>query len=270
MSAFASASTIAAAVATRRNGCGPASSSSSAAAAAAAARGSRVAWKHQRHQLRLRERRGDGVVTNAVTIYGSQGSRSPLVNWFCAEIGLEVANAAPSDASNPHPFKQVPALRDDDGDVAIFESGAVLGYLADKYGGEAYATPERRAAHNAWIVWANATLDPVLFLENERGGVVDTGARRENKRLRVLDDILATSDYLVDDTFSVADVAVASYLLYVPQFFSDVSFARYPNVARYMGRCASRDAYATAFGPNVQAYLVDRCVSFVKESRGAL
>ena len=179
-----------------------------------------------------------------------------------------MTNAAPSDASNPHPFKQVPALRDDDGDVAIFESGAVLAYLADKYGGEAYSTPERRAAHNAWVVWANATLDPVLFLENERGGVVDTGARRENKRLRVLDEILATRDYLVDDAFGVADVAVASYLLYVPQFFSDVSFARYPNIARYMGRCASRDAYALAFGARVQAYLVDRCVSFIKESRG--
>ena len=260
MSAFARASRITTPVVTRRNGCGPASSSSAAASSVVVHR-NKGRWVH-------RNSGGRRVETNAVTIYGSQGSRSPLVNWFCAEIGLEVTNAAPSDASNPHPFKQVPALRDDDGDVAIFESGAVLAYLADKYGGEAYSTPDRRAAHNAWIVWANATLDPVLFLENERGGVVDTGARRENKRLRALDEILATRDYLVNDAFSVADVAVASYLLYVPQFFSDVSFARYPNLARYMGRCASRDAYAFAFGARVQAYLVDRCVSFIKESRG--
>ena len=32
----------------------------------------------------------------------------------------------------------------------------------------------------------------------------------------------------------VADVAVGAYLLYVPQFFADVSFARWPHIARYM------------------------------------
>jgi glutathione S-transferase/alpha,alpha-trehalase len=170
---------------------------------------------------------------------------------------------SPGDASNPHPFKQVPALVDGDA-VEIFESGAILMYLCDKYGGEMYDSAEKRAKFGKWVVFANATLDPILFLENERGGVVDTGARGENKRLRALDSILAEREYLVDDVFSVADVAVGSYLLYVPQFFQDVSFARYPNLARYMGRLAMRDAYAKAFTPRVQAYLVDKCVGFVK------
>ena len=93
--------------------------------------------------------------------------------------------------------------------------------------------------------------------------MVDTKARDpNNKRLRRLDDVLASRDYLLGD-FSVADVAVGAYLLYVPQFFSDVSFAPYPALARYMGRLALRDAYAKAFGADVRRYLVQKCVSYV-------
>ena len=177
------------------------------------------------------------------------------MNWYAHEIGLEVEMRAPSDASNPHPFQQVPALRD--GELELFESGAILLYLADAYGGAADA--KARADAGKWVVWANATLDGVLFLENERGGVVDTGARNPNqKRLRKLDEILAAREWLVNDEFGVADVAVAAYLLYIPQFFPDVSWAPYPNIARYMGRCACRDAYKKAFGDRVQRFLVDK------------
>ena len=187
------------------------------------------------------------------------------MNWHAHEIGLELAMRAPRDETNPHPFGQVPALRDDadadGGELELFESGAILMYLADAYGG--LDTPKTRAAAAAWVSWANASLDPVLFVENERGGVVDTKARDpNNKRLRRLDDVLASRDYLLGD-FSVADVAVGAYLLYVPQFFPDVSFAPYPALARYMGRLALRDAYAKAFGADVRRYLVQKCVSYV-------
>ena len=52
-------------------------------------------------------------------------------------------------------------------------------------------------------------------------------------------------------------MAVASYLLYVLQFFPDVNlYLRWPNLVRYMEVCVSRETYAKAFGSNVQAYLV--------------
>ncbi len=56
--------------------------------------------------------------------------------------------------------------------------------------------------------------------------------------------------------FSFADVAVASYLLYVPQFFQGIDLSRWPNVVKYMKRCAERGPYGEAFGSNVQQYLV--------------
>lgn len=59
--------------------------------------------------------------------------------------------------------------------VEVFESGAILQYLADRYGG--LDTPASRAAAGMWVVWANASLDPCLFIENERGQVLDSGVR---------------------------------------------------------------------------------------------
>lgn len=85
----------------------------------------------------------------------------------------------------------------------------------------------------------------------------DTGLKKPNKRIDALDDIFSKEEFLVEGGFSMADVAVASYLLYVPQFFQGVDLSRWPNVVKYMKRCAERPAYGEAFGPNVQQSLVD-------------
>ncbi|ACO61538.1 glutathione s-transferase [Micromonas commoda] len=199
--------------------------------------------------------------TSGVTLWGSPGSRSPLVDWYLHELDVPFDAKSPGDPNNPHPFGQIPALRD--GDVEVWESGAILMYLADCYGG--LDTPAKRADANKWVVWANASLDPVLFIENERGQVLDSGARRAEspKALTRLESVLAQREFLSGEAFGVADVAVASYLLFVPIFFADVSFARWPNTARYMGRCVVRPAYSKAFGGRTAAYLADRIESWV-------
>jgi glutathione S-transferase len=63
----------------------------------------------------------------------------------------------------------------------------------------------------------------------------------------------------VKGEFSLADVAVASYLLYVIQFFPDVDLhSKWPNIVRYMKDCAAREAYGKAFGANVQGFCLER------------
>ena len=113
-----------------------------------------------------------------------------------------------------------------------------------------------------WLVWANSSLDPILFKENERGQVIGTGAGVENKKLRKLNDILSTSKYLLGDNFSVADVAVASYLLYIPQFFGrSINFKIYPALASYMLTCCKRPSYRKAY-PTETDQIIDICESF--------
>ena len=195
----------------------------------------------------------DENTNNEFILYGSQGSRSPLINWYLYEKEVQFELKEPRDVSNPHPFGQVPALRHKE-NVELFESGAILLYLADKCG--ELATDEAKANAYSWVLWANASLDPICFKEDINGRVIDTGIKNETKGMRRLDDVLSKREWLSGDQFGVADVAVAAYLLYVPQFFQGVSFKRWPNVAKFMGRCCSRDSYAKAFGPRVQSYLI--------------
>ena len=86
----------------------------------------------------------------------------------------------------------------------------------------------------------------------------DTGLKKPNRRVERLNALLGESAYLVQDTFSLADVAVASYLLYVVQFFPTINLTRWPNLVRYMRDCASRPSYQQAFGTNVQSFLLER------------
>ena len=65
----------------------------------------------------------------SVVLYGSQGSRSPLVNWYLYELNVPFTMGNRID--NPHPWGQIPCLKHDD--TVIFESGAILMYLADKF-----------------------------------------------------------------------------------------------------------------------------------------
>jgi glutathione S-transferase/alpha,alpha-trehalase len=157
---------------------------------------------------------------------------------------------------NPHPFGQLPCLTDDD-DVVVFESGAILQYLHEHYD-DRTLTPAQAAAITSWIVWANASLDPICFLETTEGRVYDTGLKQPNKRIDRLNELLSKQEFLVPGAgFTLADVAVASYFLYVLQFFPDTDLRpRWPHIVRYLQQCASRPAYAKAFGSQVQKALV--------------
>ena len=83
-------------------------------------------------------------------LYGSQGSRSPLVNWWCHELDIPV-QVVSKDASNPHPFGQIPCLVDPNaGGASVFESGAILLWIAQNYG--TFVDEKEKADCYAWTV----------------------------------------------------------------------------------------------------------------------
>ena len=181
------------------------------------------------------------MVTEGLKLHGTKSSRSPLCNWYLIEKGIPFEQVSPRPSG--HPFDQTPFLSDD-GNVEIFESGAILLYLGDKYGG--LNSPEERAKYSKWVVWANSELDNLCF-----GGMRGTSLDRPGiKALDNLDKILGSAEYLVDNEFSVADVAVAAYLNYVPVFFGSADLSLRTNICRYMSRNAARPAFAEAFGNN--------------------
>lgn len=211
------------------------------------------------------------ALSMAITLYGHPGTRSPLINWGAYEVGVDIIMGDLS--KNPHPFGQIPCLTDsndddmdDDDLIVVFESGAILLYLHDQTK-SSMMTPQDAAAVTSWITWANASLDPICFLETSDGKVYDTGFKRPNKRLDTFNDLLETRTFLLGDDFSLADVAVASYLLYVLQFFPGVDISRWPHMKRYMKDCAQRKAYGKAFGEKTQKYLVEQLEAEPKQQQ---
>lgn len=88
-------------------------------------------------------------------------------------------------------------------------------------------------------------LDGLCFGKGMSGTQLD----KPSKGLDILEKLLSNNEFLVNNQFSVADVAVASYLNYVPVFFGNVrKLPNRPSIARYMVTCANRPAFAKAFG----------------------
>lgn len=191
------------------------------------------------------------IVSNAVKLYTHPRSRGRIVEWYIQELGLkdvemtnldlaEKQHKAP-DFLKVNPFGKVPALSD--GELNLFESGALLTYLADKYGDT--DTPEKRARAAQWTLFANSTLANALFVEQFR-------EKSMPDVLGSLDKVLADREFLEGGKFSVSDVAVGAYLLYVPVFLPQADLSPYPNVVKYMDRMKSRPACAATVAARVE------------------
>lgn len=103
-------------------------------------------------------------------------------------------------------------------------------------------TAEDRAAASQWTHFANASLGPAIFMKEQRdAGVMD-------KLFAVLDGLLKEKPFLEGDDFSVSDVAVGSYLSYIPVFFPDIKLDAYPNLQAYVGKVTARPAFKSTVG----------------------
>eukprot|EP01038_Epipyxis_sp_PR26KG_P015959 gene15959-21656_t len=194
----------------------------------------------------------------SLTLYGSIQTRSPLINWYLYENNIPFIQKPPRPSN--HPFKQIPFLTDNNGEVEVFESGAILLYLADKYDQINHNTPEKRSKYSKWVVWANSELDGICFGKGMSGSQLD----KPSRSLDVLESILIKNEYIVDNKFSVADVAIASYLNYVPIFFNNINPVNRPNILKYMQRNAQRPAFSKAFGEDHTEIIVTKTNKWLK------
>jgi glutathione S-transferase len=200
-----------------------------------------------------------------LTLYGGARSRASMPRWYLEEKGihyqwLELNLEAGEHKQEPYtainPFAKVPALVDDSikapsGEpLQLFESGAILLHLADRYGGEFAGTADEEAAKRAlaaqWLLFANATLAVALFVPSNR-------ERDFPRQMAVLDGLLAGGRSLVagpwgDPGWGVADCAVHAYLAYLPIFFPQIDLTPYPNVQAVIAATGQRPAYQRVMG----------------------
>ena len=189
----------------------------------------------------------------ALTLYGGARSRASMPRWYMEEKGIpyqwqlldmEAGEHRAEPFLQINPFGKVPALVDEDaalpgGRLQLFESGAILLYLAERYGGECSNAAERGLAQQ-WVLFANATLATALFVPSNR-------EREFPKLMAVLDERLAEGP-LMGDRWSVADCAVNAYLAYLPIFFPQIDLSPYPHVQATIAATQQRAAYQTGMG----------------------
>ena len=196
-----------------------------------------------------------------IKLYGIPRSRALRSLWMLEELGLSYENVRITPATDTrtpeflriNPNGHVPVLQEDG--LTLCESMAINLYLARKYDKGLWPkTVEDEGRVFQWSVWAmtefedpiiTALRNRVLLPEEQRDAQkADDAAQRFVAPLKVLDGALAHKTYLVGDTFTVADLNVASVLMLAPLAKFDLSGAA--NAQAWLGRCTSRPALARA------------------------
>ncbi len=179
-----------------------------------------------------------------IKLYGGARSRASIVRWYLEELAIPYEFILLDMSAGQHrqvdflklnPFGKVPTIVD--GDFALSESGAILLYLDRKYG-KPDRSIEQEAILMQWTLFANATLGPGIFGEENR-------ERELPKLMTPLNELFSNQPYLLGDEFSVADVAVGAILNYIPVLLK-LDLSAYPTVVSYMQKLTERPAFGRA------------------------
>jgi glutathione S-transferase len=175
------------------------------------------------------------------------------VRWALEEAGLPYealligGPETPLDYPRWQPFGQVPAYRD--GEVELFESGAIVLHIAAKSEVLAPKDPAGRARVSAWVIAALNSIEP--FAQNwlQLGAAPEAKALRPqleailDRRLSALQAWLGDQDYL-EGRFTAGDLIMTMVLR---ELVEDGVLARYPALDGLRKRCEARPAFSRAF-----------------------
>ena len=140
------------------------------------------------------------------------------------------------------PNHRIPAIVDSEGPggpLALFESGAILLYLAEKTGKLLPADPAKRAICTQWLMFQMASVGPMFgqhghfasYAPEKIPYAIERYTNEVNRILRVLDKRLAEAEWLGGDAYSIADIATFPWTRTAPG--RGVDMAALPNVSRW-------------------------------------
>jgi glutathione S-transferase len=190
---------------------------------------------------------------------GGKGlARDTRVRWALEEAGLsyDVRLVSFTAMKQPahlalHPFGQIPTY--EDGDLALFETGAIVFHIAEQHEALLPKDPDARARAIIWMFAAVNTVEPPILdittariIEGDKPWAQERLALamdRARARLAQLSDRLGNAEWL-DDAFTAGDLMMVSVLL---RFRMSGLLDEYPTLAAYVARGEARPAYQRAF-----------------------
>ena len=190
-----------------------------------------------------------------VKLYGSSMSRAGRSLWALEEAGVKFEQVTVGETRKPeflriNPNGHVPTL--DDNGTIIWESMAINLYVAEKYG-KAPLWPSSVEGHGAcyqWSLWSMTEVETpmidifqhriMLAADKRDEKVALAGIEKLKAPLKVLDDHLQKSEYLLGKEFTIADLNVAS-VLSIAQFIQ-LDLSPTPTAQKWLQKCLERPA----------------------------
>lgn len=199
---------------------------------------------------------------DVIQLYSLPTPNGQKVSIALEEMGIpydaHLVDFATNDQTSPeflslNPNNKIPAIIDPNGPngpLTLFESGAILIYLAEKSG----KLMHDRYQVLQWVMWQMGGLGPMFgqlgFFHHFAGKEIDDPRPKERYRaeserlLRVLDGALAGRDWIASD-YSIADIAIAPWLRTLRDFYKAggiTGFDGLANVPAYLDRFEARPA----------------------------
>ncbi|MFH1345733.1 MAG: glutathione S-transferase family protein [Pseudomonadota bacterium] len=192
-------------------------------------------------------------------------ARDMPVRWALEEVGqpYDVRLASFGEMKQAahralHPFGQIPTYQE--GDLALFESGAIVLHLAQRHPGLLPDDANARARAITWMFAALATMEPPI-VEREMAALVERDETWYEQRLpileqRVRDRLNELSNHLGDDDwldggFSAGDLLMVTVLR---RLKGSGLLEAYPNLSAYVARGEARPAYKRAFDDQLAVF----------------
>jgi glutathione S-transferase len=216
------------------------------------------------------DRRKDLTMTITITAFerspdGGKGlARDTRVRWALEEVGQaykvrQLSFSAMKEAAHLalHPFGQIPTY--EEGDLVLFETGAIVLHIAGRHAGLLPVDANARARAITWVFAALNTVEPPILelanatlLERDKPWYqvrLPLVEERVRDRLGQLSGRLGDADWL-DGPFSAGDLMMVSVLL---RLRSAGILDAYPNLAAHVARGEARPAYRRAFDAQLAA-----------------
>jgi len=192
-------------------------------------------------------------------------ARDMRVRWALEEVGqpYDVRLVSFSEMKEPahralHPFGQIPTY--EEGDLALFESGAIVFHIAERHAGLLPDDANARARAITWMFAALDTVEPPIFdlaifriLEGDKPWYekrLPMLEARVHARLGELSSRLGDADWL-DDAFSAGDLLMVTVLR---RLNGSGLLDEYPSLSAYVARGEARPAFKRAFDAQLAVF----------------
>jgi glutathione S-transferase len=189
---------------------------------------------------------------------GKGQARDMRVRWALGEVGqpYDVRLVSFKEMKEPahralHPFAQIPTY--EDGDLALFESGAIVLHIAERHDGLLPDDANARSRAIAWMFAALSTLEPpivelgtAMLFERDRSWYAERLPVLQDRvriRLGELSRRLGGADW-IDGAFSAGDLMMVTVLR---RLNASGLLDEYPDLAAYVARGEARPAFRRAF-----------------------